>query len=91
MTTKKYEYRVVDRNDVEHSLIAGFLVVEDAHLCFYTDAHGDMLHAFFQPVSNLCLGEYKDDFDYMKEIRSLAIKSKIPKFVLVDLIGGIHD
>lgn len=88
---KRYEYRVVDGNDVEQSLIAGYSVVEDGHLCFYTDVNGRMLHAFFQPVSSLCLGEYKDDFDYMKEIRSLAIKSKIPKSVLVDLIGGIHD
>lgn len=33
----------------------------------------------------------KKDYDYMKKIRSLAVESKIPKSVLIDLIGGIYE
>lgn len=59
---KKYEYIVIDSNGDEHSLVSCYVTINEGHVCFHGSNNG-LLHAFFQPISSLCLGEYKEVSD----------------------------
>ena len=57
----EYEYLVIDSGGNENTLIAGYTVVEGGHVCFCESGYGTVLHVFFQPISSLCLGRYKNE------------------------------
>ena len=52
----RYEYKIVDSNSEEHTVIASGMNIVEGHTCFY-GAETRILHIFYHPIQVLCFGE----------------------------------